>query len=577
MAPTAPLDPLISLAIGIATSPGAYAVLLGSGVSREAGIPTGEEILRSTLTALYRTETESEGEPSEADLEDWLRDQGLHDAAYADVLERAFPAPQSRRDFLAGFFAGRAPGPTHVGLARLAAQGLIRVFLTTNFDPLLEAALRAEGLEPVIASDASSLKTVPSRETAKVFVLKLHGDATKLNIRNTPDELERLEPRMKRELEEICGRYGVVTLGYAGRDAAIAPSLSATSPRFGLYWMGRSADLNDDARAIIDAAGAYVIVRPSAADFVTELDRRVQLWTAHPTGATPSSVRADMVGRLSAQDPVGVRELLMHERRHFESHVVELLTAAADENPGSHVDQGIMARLETDLAALLERRIASVWALIEYDPSSIDDEICWIADLAARDLRVKSPFTAWRQSQRWLAWMLMHAVGVVAVVYRRFAVLNTLWKTQVIYYEPESLGAMRLAGAAQLGSALELGRFGQSLRLVGHRHLAAILSSSELVRTHYPEVLRGEHSDSLLGALGHLGDLSYLLAALGGRDGVEVLKLWQGDQVSAQLPYKLDHDRHLQERLAEDLLGVPADEVVVDVRNLVSRAQGPRP
>ncbi len=35
------VDPASSLALSITTSPGTYALLLGSGVSRAAGIPTG--------------------------------------------------------------------------------------------------------------------------------------------------------------------------------------------------------------------------------------------------------------------------------------------------------------------------------------------------------------------------------------------------------------------------------------------------------------------------------------------------------------------------------------------------------
>jgi hypothetical protein len=35
------LDPIVSLAVAMAESPGLFAFLLGSGVSRDAGVPTG--------------------------------------------------------------------------------------------------------------------------------------------------------------------------------------------------------------------------------------------------------------------------------------------------------------------------------------------------------------------------------------------------------------------------------------------------------------------------------------------------------------------------------------------------------
>ena len=39
------IEPAISLASSIYANPGRYAILLGSGISRSAGIPTGWEII----------------------------------------------------------------------------------------------------------------------------------------------------------------------------------------------------------------------------------------------------------------------------------------------------------------------------------------------------------------------------------------------------------------------------------------------------------------------------------------------------------------------------------------------------
>lgn len=39
------LDPIVALSVAIAEAPGSYAVFVGSGVSRDAGVPTGSEVL----------------------------------------------------------------------------------------------------------------------------------------------------------------------------------------------------------------------------------------------------------------------------------------------------------------------------------------------------------------------------------------------------------------------------------------------------------------------------------------------------------------------------------------------------
>ena len=61
-------------------------------------------------------------------------------------------------------------------LAGLAADGLVRVFVTTNFDRLLEQALQARGIEPVVVTDEVSLASAMPREHADCYVLKPHGD-----------------------------------------------------------------------------------------------------------------------------------------------------------------------------------------------------------------------------------------------------------------------------------------------------------------------------------------------------------------------------------------------------------------
>jgi hypothetical protein len=58
----------------------------------------------------------------------------------------------------------------------------------------------------VIASDADLEAAMP-REHAQCVVLKPHGDYLRETIRNTPEELAELEPRITTELGEAFSRY----------------------------------------------------------------------------------------------------------------------------------------------------------------------------------------------------------------------------------------------------------------------------------------------------------------------------------------------------------------------------------
>ena len=90
------------------------------------------------------------------------------------------------------------------------------------------------------------------------------------------------------------------------------------------------------------------------------------------------------------------------------------------------------------------------------------------------------------------------------------------------------------------------------MSLDGLWHIAFILAGSDLIRDHYPELLRDETGDNALGVLGYLGDYSYFLAALAGRDGVEVPHYWAaGGQLHLGLVLLIERDRRLQGQLMD--------------------------
>ena len=58
------IDPLLSLVFALHSNPGVYALLLGSGISRAAEIPTGWEVVLDLIRRLARLEDEDcEPEP----------------------------------------------------------------------------------------------------------------------------------------------------------------------------------------------------------------------------------------------------------------------------------------------------------------------------------------------------------------------------------------------------------------------------------------------------------------------------------------------------------------------------------
>jgi hypothetical protein len=266
------LDPIVSLSTAIAEAPGSYAFLLGSGVSSDAGVPTGQEVFWRAVADLYRIAHVAEETPGEEEVAAWLTEIARRaKLTYSEVLEDVAPDAPTRRAVLAKHFEEVEPGPTHERLAQLAERGLVRVFVTTNFDRLLERALQSRGIEPVVITSDADLASASSREHADCYVLKPHGDYLQETIRNTPAELAELEPGMTTELQEVFDRYGLVVLGYSGIDEALSNALRRRTSRYGLYWVAR-AELTEHARGLVEVVGGRLIVWRNASEFLSDLE-----------------------------------------------------------------------------------------------------------------------------------------------------------------------------------------------------------------------------------------------------------------------------------------------------------------
>lgn len=152
------VDPLHSLAFAVHANPGVYALLLGSGVSRAAKMPTGWEITLELIRQLAKLSGESPASP-----EDWYRDKHGAEPDYSALLEELAKTPAERQQLLRPFFeptreereqGEKAPTAAHHAVARLAAGGYIKVIITTNFDRLIESALGEAGVTPQVIGSA---------------------------------------------------------------------------------------------------------------------------------------------------------------------------------------------------------------------------------------------------------------------------------------------------------------------------------------------------------------------------------------------------------------------------------------
>jgi SIR2-like domain len=538
------LDPIVSLSVAIAEGAGSYALLVGSGVSADAGVPTGDDVFWTGVADLHRLVTESSEEPDRDALQRWLTDIGGQDWTYSEVLERLAQDAPARRDYLAKFFEGRTPGPTHERLASLAADGLVRVFVTTNFDRLLEHALQAQGVEPVILTSDDDVANAVPREHAGCVVLKPHGDYLQQTIRNTAGELSALPAGIDGELRAVFERYGLVIVGYSGADPAIADALRARRSRMGMYWVARGSPAAS-AQVIIEATGARVIVRDTAAAFLADLRGRLDVYRQHPSGLTPDAISREVVAALARGDMVSLDELMRIERRALEDTLTDATYGRHNETP----NETNVRELHTRMAPILERRLLGLLPLVDHSPEQFERELDHLAALRDRRPRVGGT-TFWIHADEWPQWWLTHALGAYALRARRFEAIAALLRVTVSgNRRPEPLAGghpgTTTSGVAELAGPRPPD--GKKWKAPELEDLATALQTSRALQDRYPEIVAGPDEPRRA-----LGEWDFVLCLSLGLRGLGSVGYWTITPSGAQsLARRLRHDDTMRGRLAE--------------------------
>lgn len=254
-------------ATAFALRPNLVAWFLGAGASAASGIPTGYAMIRDFKAQIFCRETNlSKREIDVADpiwidrVDAFFRQTSLlppdgDPTEYAKAFEAVYPEARHRRQYIDDAISKGTPCFGHKVLGSLIAAHKVDCVFTTNFDPLIEeSAHSANAILPVDDQNRPTVAAIDSADRAMrclsesdwPLVAKLHGDYQSIAIKNTGSELEIQDTRMRHVLVESGKRFGMIFVGYSGRDASIMSALNtildAPSPfPNGLYWLTSSA------------------------------------------------------------------------------------------------------------------------------------------------------------------------------------------------------------------------------------------------------------------------------------------------------------------------------------------------
>lgn len=297
----AQITPLESLAFSMHSNRGLYGLLLGSGISSAAGIPTGWEITCQLIERLRA----QRGEDDNTDALAWFEQTFNREPDYSFIVGNLGLTLPDRRGLLREFIeatpeeiaeGAKQPTSAHEAVANLVADGFIKVIVTTNIDRLIENALTGIGIEPTVLSSTADVLGSQPLDQIDCCVIKVHGDYRGHELRNVESELSEYPVALSDFLRRIFDEYGMVVSGWSATwDHALRSTLvSNPARRYATYWTV-IGEPSDAASRVISHRDARTIPITDADTFFSQLKNQVlaldRTVKAHPLSIVASVER----------------------------------------------------------------------------------------------------------------------------------------------------------------------------------------------------------------------------------------------------------------------------------------------
>ena len=321
------VDPVALAAYALHTSPGTYAVLLGSGLSSAAGIPTGWDITLDLARCVASIDDDGPDDP-----EQWYQSRFGAELDYSRLLKKLGSTQAERQKILRRYIEPtadhrarglRVPTNAHKAVAELAASGHLRVIVTTNFDQLIERALEDAGVTFDVVANDDSLAGARPLGQATCHVIKLHGDYKDSRIRNTTAELAEYTDQFNSLLDRILDEYGLIVCGWSATwDSALRDAITRQPNRRYTTWWVTRGPLSSEAAELVAARRATVIESADADTFFGSLASKVTALTEvdRPHPISVATAVAELKHLLP--DPthrIRLRDLVCGEARRLRS------------------------------------------------------------------------------------------------------------------------------------------------------------------------------------------------------------------------------------------------------------------
>ncbi|ERI95267.1 hypothetical protein HMPREF1982_00408 [Clostridiales bacterium oral taxon 876 str. F0540] len=401
---------------------GVYALLLGSGISRSAGIPTGWEVVLDLIKGIAKIKGEDYGNSPE----EWYKSTFNKEPDYSVLLDDIAKTATERSQILKGYFEPtdeereqgiKTPTTAHKAIANLVKHGFIKVLITTNFDRLLERALEEVGVTPTVISNDDNIDGAVPMIHSQCTIIKVHGDYLDTRIKNTKSELESYSEKMNLLLDRVFDEFGLIICGWSGDwDLALRSCIErCKSHRFTTYWTSIN-DPSDKAKALIELRKAEKINIKNSDSFFKDLEQKVvALEDIYKPHTLSSKVAVSILKRNISlpNNKIIVHDLIMEETYKACN---ENIRFGMNDTINEQLMLDRIKRYEANIEVLLNLFITGCyWGTKEFSDILIKS----IEQIANFDNRSDGYF-GWLNLKNYPALLMLYAGGIVSIASKNY-------------------------------------------------------------------------------------------------------------------------------------------------------------
>ncbi len=216
-----------------------FCFLIGAGASKSSGIPTGWELSKKWYDVI-------KNDLDEKELEDWEKEIGFDIKKVGEFYpylykKRYESSAQVGYDEFKNIMESVDPGLGYVILSQILANEKHNFVITTNFDYLIEDAVRMYTSTKPFSAGHETLAEFISSQTERPTIIKVHRDLF-LHPFNDDENTNKLKEEWKNALIPILKNFNLLVIGYGGNDGSLMDYLEVIKPndRKPIYWCVRN-------------------------------------------------------------------------------------------------------------------------------------------------------------------------------------------------------------------------------------------------------------------------------------------------------------------------------------------------